>query len=469
MSEFAKIEKFIEKNQDKAVDVSRKIWEYAELSHEETRSAELLCHIFEEEGFSVERGVCGKSSAFVATYGSGKPVIGLLGEYDALPNLSQKAGITHKEARNDTTNGHGCGHNLIGAGAMLAAISVKDYLEETGIKATIRYYGCAGEENIGVKPLMAKEGLFRDTDCVFAWHPETTNSIQNLRHYAVKLFQVEFHGTPSHAGSAPELGRSALDACELMNVGCNYLREHVVQDARIHYAYTDAGGTACNVVPDHAMLTYGVRALKLDDVDEIIQRIKDVARGAALMTGTTVDIHPPLFGYSDFFQNSVISGFASEAMAEVGAPVWSEEDFAKSAEYLASYDTRMRNDLEKIVHARYPQEQWAQRMEKPLDTTVRTFVSGSAPIINAGSTDVGDVAYVTPTAYIFVACSCMASPSHSWFWTSSVGSEIGQKGMVTAAKILALSCVKAIHDPEKLKAAREEWLAVTGGRYHCPV
>ena len=168
MSEFAKIEKFIEKNQDKAVDVSRKIWEYAELSHEETRSAELLCHIFEEEGFSVERGVCGKSSAFVATYGSGKPVIGLLGEYDALPNLSQKAGITHKEARNDTTNGHGCGHNLIGAGALLAAISVKDYLEEAGTKATIRYYGCAGEENIGVKPLMAKAGLFRDTAMSFS-------------------------------------------------------------------------------------------------------------------------------------------------------------------------------------------------------------------------------------------------------------------------------------------------------------
>ena len=469
MSEFAHIEKLIEAKQAKVIEACRKIWEYAELSHEEFQSAELLCSILEEEGFTVERGVCGQETAFVATYGSGKPVIGLLGEYDALPNLSQKAGVPHKEAREETTNGHGCGHNLIGTGSLLAAIAVKDYLKETGTQATVRYYGCAGEENIGVKPLMAKEGLFRDTDCVFAWHPETTTCIENLRHYAVKLFQVEFFGTTAHAGASPELGRSALDACELMNVGCNYLREHVVQDARIHYAYVDAGGTACNVVPDHAKMTYGVRALKLEDVDEIIERIKKVAQGAAMMTETRVEVHPPLFGYSDYFQNAAVCGIAAEAMAEVGAPVWSEEDLAKAAEYHAFFDDHTNSNLEKIVHNRYPQEQWAARISQPLDTAVSSFTPGDAPLINAGSTDVGDVAYVTPTCYLFVACSCIAAPGHSWYWTSSVGSEIGQKGMLTAARILALSCVKAIHEPERLKAAREEWLAVTGGRYHCPM
>lgn len=469
MSELLRLEEIIEKKKARILEASHKIWEYAELSHEEFQSAELLCSILEEEGFAVERGVCGQETAFVATYGSGKPVIGLLGEYDALPNLSQKAGVTHKESREETQNGHGCGHNLIGTGSLLAAIAVKEYLKENEIPATIRYYGCAGEENIGVKPLMAKEGLFQDTDCVFAWHPETTTSIENLRHYAVKLFQVEFFGTSSHAGAAPELGRSALDACELMNMGSNYLREHVVQDARIHYSYVDAGGPACNIIPDHAMLTYGVRALKLENVDAIIERIKNIARGAALMTDTRVEIHPPMFGYSDFFQNSVVCEIASEAMAEVGAPKWSEEDFAKSTEYAATYDARMKSNLEEIVQNRYPQEQWAERIEKPLDTRTKEFVTGSVPLINAGSTDVGDVAYVTPTSYLFVACSCMATPPHSWYWTSAVGSSIGEKGMLTAAKILALSSVKAIQSPERLEQARKEWLQRTGGKYNCPM
>lgn len=468
MTDLSCIEELTADKLSKVLDVSQKLWDWSELSHAEFQSAELLCSTLEEEGFTVERGVCGEKTAFVATYGAGKPVIGLLGEYDALPNLSQKADCTEKEARENTDNGHGCGHNLIGAGSLLAALVMKEYLEKNKLAGTIKYYGCAGEENIGVKPFMARDGLFKDTDCVFAWHPETYTRMVNLNHYAAKIFNVEFFGKTSHAGSAPELGRSALDACELMNVGCNYLREHVVQDARIHYSYLDAGGIACNTVPDHAKLSYGVRALKIKNVDEIVERVKNVARGAAMMTDTKVKI-TPVFGYSDFFQNSVIAQIGIEAMKEVGAPQWSDEDLERARELRSHYDEQMVQSLEQEVKARYPKEEWEEKMSCPLDTLVTGYEPGSQPWVNAGSTDVGDVAYVVPTSYMFIACTTMSAPGHSWFWTSMAGGEMGRKCVLTAGKILALSCVKALKNPERLKAAREEWLATTGGEYICPM
>lgn len=462
------VEKIANEKEEIAIEISRKIWELAELSHEERNSSQLLIQTLEDEGFTVERNVCGAETAFVASFGTGKPVIGLLGEYDALPNLSQQAGVTKKIACEGKSAGHGCGHNLIGAGALLAALIIKRYLEEQDMEGTVKYYGCAGEENIGVKPLMARDGYFKDTDCVFAWHPEMYTGIPNLRHYAVKLFNVSFSGKTSHAGSAPELGRSALDACELMNVGCNYLREHVTADARIHYAYLDAGGAACNIVPDHAKLCYGVRSLKIDNVNEIIRRIENVAKGAAMMTDTTVTFEP-VFGYSDFFQNAAISEIATEAMIEIGATEWSQKDYGMAAEYRSNYDADLEKNLDESVRSRYSENQWEEKKKYPLDTAVTGFVRGSQPYINAGSTDVGDVAYVTPTTYMFVATSCLASPAHSWYWTSAAGSEIGQKGMVTAGKILALSAIKAFESPEKLKEAREEWMNVTRGEYQCPM
>ena len=280
------IKKLVDAKKEAFLHTSDLIWEYAEIGFQEFQSAKALTSVLKAEGFSVEEGVAGIPTAFVASWGEGKPIIGLLGEFDALPALKHGAADPVEATETVSENGHGCGHNLLGAGALGAAIAVKDYMQAHGLKGTIRYYGCPGEEFGSGKMFMARAGLFDDLDAAFTWHGGSYNAITADHSLANLCAYFKFKGRTSHAAASPHLGRSALDACELMNVGCNYLREHILPDERIHYAYTDVGGSAPNVVQDHACIFYYVRSPRLYQVLDLYERVKDVARGAALMTGT---------------------------------------------------------------------------------------------------------------------------------------------------------------------------------------
>ena len=448
-------------------EIHRKIWEYAEISDGEFESSELLCQVLEEEGFSVRKNVCGRTTAFIAEFGDGHPAVGFLGEYDALPGLSQEAGYPFKRPVEGAACGHGCGHSALGVASLIAAFTAKRYLEKTGGQGKVIYYGCCAEEGEGVKPLMARDGGFDDTDCVFAWHPASVNGVTNTEMIAVKTVHVTFNGTTSHAGAAPHLGRSALDACELMNVGVNYLREHVIQEARLQYAYLDTGGTAPNVVQDHAKLIYGVRAPRIYQAEEILKRVIQCAEGAALMTGTRVGIEPRM-GYSDVFQNFVAARILSDAAQEIGAPGWTEEDYQLAKAFTGQYNSVQKSEMESLIGRRYGTERLKEVEERPLDTKMDAFDEKQHFMIY-GCSDVGDVGYVTPTASLSVATGALGTPGHSWFMTGMTGSSIGEKGLLCAGKIMGLAAVKVFKDPGLLKGAQEERTGRTGGIYKCPM
>ena len=325
------ITNLIEHKRDKFIALSNKIWEVPELHFEEHQSSSYLIGALEEEGFEVEKGVAGLSTAFVGSFGTGKPVVGILGEYDALPGLSQKKGLTYPDPVIEGGNGHGCGHNLLGTGAFAAAVAVKEYMEQTGMKGTVRYYGCPAEENGSGKAFMARAGLFDDVDAAFSWHPWDVPGLMNVRMLANYSARFKFKGKSAHAAAAPHLGRSALDAVELMNVGVNYLREHMVQDARIHYAVTDTGGTSPNVVQANAEVVYLIRAAEKDEVESLYKRVHDIARGAALMTGTTFDVE--FVGTaSNLIPNTVLADVMYENLVNVGVPTYDEADVAFAKE-----------------------------------------------------------------------------------------------------------------------------------------
>lgn len=304
----------------------------AEYGFEVYNSAAYLEELLEKEGFTVERGIGGMKTAFVGTCGSGKPVIGILAEYDALPNMSQKAGETKPCPIEGKKYGHACGHSALAAGTVGAAIIAKEYLKETGKTGTVKIFGCPAEETGFGKSFMVKRGCFEGLDMCFTWHPidRTTLWGRTLAYYKVRF---DFKGITAHAGGAPELGRSALDACELMNVGVNYLREHIISTARVHYAYLDAGGEAPNIVQDHASLLYFIRAPKMSDCDAILARIKKIAQGAALMTETDVNIKV-FGGLYDNFTNPTASCILSDAFVAEGGPDFTEEEFAIARKFL---------------------------------------------------------------------------------------------------------------------------------------
>ena len=296
----------IEARKDQICDVADRIWEYAELSLQEVKSAALYCKVLEQEGFHVEKGISGIDTAFSASFGSGRPVIGILAEYDALSGLSQTAGCTEEKPLVEGGSGHGCGHNILGAGAMAAAFGVKAYLEQNKIEGTVILYGCPGEEGGASKAFMARDGVWKDLDAALTWHPEDVNEVATGSSNACIQTQYKFHGIASHASGAPEKGRSALDAVELMNTGVQYLREHMSDKARIHYAITDAGGCSPNVVQAKASVLYMVRSNHVAEAIELQKRVDKIAQGAALMTETTFE-KKFIDGLSD-----TISNFALE-------------------------------------------------------------------------------------------------------------------------------------------------------------
>ena len=314
----------IEEKRDLITGIADKIWEFAELSLQEFKSAAAYCEALEKEGFEVERGTCNIETAFAASYGHGRPYIGILAEYDALSGLSQEAGLLERKEIQEGGNGHGCGHNLLGAGAFAAALGVKAYLEKNEMEGTVILYGCPGEEGGAAKAFMARDGLWKKLDAALTWHPEDVNEVATGSSNSCIQTQYKFTGTASHAAGAPEMGRSALDAVELMNIGVQFLREHMSSKARIHYAITDAGGCSPNVVQPKASVLYMVRSNHVAEAVELQKRVDKIAKGAALMTETTFE-KKFIDGLADTVSNFALERVLYKNFEELGVPQYTEE------------------------------------------------------------------------------------------------------------------------------------------------
>ena len=463
------IQNLVSAKADTAIALAKEIWGYAELSYEEVRSSSALIAALKKEGFSIEEGIAGIPTAFTATFsrGSGKPVVGFLAEYDALSGLSQKAACPVQEPIQEGGDGHGCGHNLLGAGSYAAAVALKDYLEKENKDGTVIFFGCPAEEGAGSKQFIARAGYFDNVDFAYTWHPATINEVGSWGDVAIMGANFTFDGVAAHAGGEPHLGRSALDACELMNIGCNYLREHMIDTARIHYAYSDPGGTAPNVVQSHAVIKYEVRAPKVSQVQELFTRVVDVAKGAALMTGTKMQYEITM-AFSDYVPNRTLGALVDQCMRELGAPDWTEEDFAVASKFLRTYPrSTMVGIREKLGSFFEPQELDAA-LAKPLDQVIHPF-NPKETGYHSGSTDVGDVGYATPTVSFNVATACLGNVGHSWQNTAFACSDIGFKGMLRAAEILTLAAVRTMEQPDLIAKARAELRQKNGGSYQCPL
>ena len=456
----------VDKYQGDIVLVNDTIWEYAEAGMKEIRSAAFYTDFFEKRGFRVASGVGECPTAFVAEWGSGKPVVGFLGEFDALPTLSQEASCAVKKPVVEGAYGQGCGHNSLGAGAAGAALALRDYLEENHLSGTVRFYGCPGEEYGSGKVFMARAGLFDDADICLTWHPGDMNKVTTTSSLACISAFFEFHGVSAHAAGNPHLGRSALDAVELMNVGANYLREHIIPEARMHYAYVNAGGIAPNVVHDYAKVHYFVRAPKIRQAQEIFDRVCDIAEGAAKMTGTTMNIifHEAL---CDYTPNDVLSRVMQQAFEEIGAPDFDSDDTELAAAFRKTFS---KGDIEDIKTSLVMAGEDPDLI--PDDQILHTSVLPYVPMAfkaMPGSTDVGDVSYCAPTAQFNAATVALGTPGHSWQMTAQSCSSIANKGTATAAKVLALTAAMVIADPDIIEKARAELVKTTGGKYVCPI
>ena len=459
---------YIDENAGIFTGVSDAVWSRPELSLKEFESAALYCSVLREHGFEVTEGLCGIKTAFCGKFGEGKPVIGILGEYDALSGLSQEAACAQKRPLVPGGPGHGCGHNMLGAGALGAAFAVKDYLESMGRGGTVIFFGCPGEEGGAGKAFMAREGLWRGLDCALTWHPSDVNEVVTGTNNSCIQVLYKFHGVSAHAAGDPENGRSALDAVELMNTGAQYLREHMAGDCRVHYAITDAGGVSPNVVQAEASVLYMVRANKVRDSVALQARLDKIARGAALMTETTFD-RVFIDGTAELVPNYTLEGLLYRVFGEVGLPEYTPEEEALASALRATYDVRTAPGIGPSFDADIAQEV-AERTHGLADGLCRFILpeyhgTGFVP----GSTDVGDVSWQTPAAQIHCVAFPFGAAGHSWQNVSCGGSSIGHKGLLTAAKVLACAAIELMEDGDTLAAARAEFEKRTAGGYTCPI
>jgi aminobenzoyl-glutamate utilization protein B len=443
---------YINSNDEKFAFLARQIWERPEIALEERFASTLLADELEAAGFSVERGVAGMPTAFVASWGSGGPTIGILGEYDALPGLSQQLSA---ERRPVTPNGpgHGCGHNLFGVASFGAALALKHVLQERGLAGTVRFYGCPAEETLVGKTFMARAGVFDDLDAALAWHPGDTVGATSSSSLAMNSFRVNFYGLASHAAVDPHNGRSALDGAMLMDIGVNYLREHIIPEARIHSVIT-SGGQAPNVVPAFAQIWYYVRAPRRDQVEAIYARVLDIAKGAALMSGTSYEIDF-VTGCYDLLPNLVLSDLLYTNLQASGELEFTAEEQAFARQLQATFAPGTIESTLDYLRRTLPIELDSALAEQPLWGAI--LPHAEAPPAMPGSTEVGDVSQITPTGQVTTACWPLGTPAHSWQIVASSGSSIGAKGMLLAAKALALSGFDLLTQPELLAAARAEF------------
>lgn len=410
--------------------VARRIWEFAEVGYQEEKSSALLQEQLRAAGFQVHSGVADIPTAFVAEYGSGKPIIAIVGEFDALPGLSQDA-VPVRKVLVEGGPGHGCGHHLFGTASLAAAISVKDWLTTNRRSGTVRFYGTPAEEGGGGKIYMIRAGLFRDVDAVIAWHPGDLNQVSKATSLANISAKVRFRGVSAHAAAAPEQGRSALDGVEAMNAMVNLLREHVPAESRIHYIVTQ-GGRAPNVVPDFAEAYYYARHSDQRVLEGIWERILNAAKGAALGTGTEVEVEV-VNAVFNILPNDYLADLMQRALTRVGGYRYTPEERAFA------------DEIRKTLTGTLPPVDAAERIW-PMETGV-----------SSGSTDMGDVSWVVPTVQLGAATWVPGTPAHSWQAVAAGGMSIGEKGMMVAAKTLALTAIDLFQRPEHLARGREEF------------
>ncbi len=445
-------------HEDQLIRVSDQIWDLAEIKFEEWQSAALLCEELEKEGFRVERDYVGLPTAFRASFGSGVPVIGFLGEYDALPNLSQVYGTAGKKARDNASgNGHGCGHHLLGTALMGAAIALREYLQETGKSGTVVFYGCPAEEGGSGKAWMCARGAFDEADALFSWHPDSVSRVRPNDLLATMTLRYDFHGVAAHAAAAPQFGRSALEAVELMNVGMGFLREHIPQDARVHYAIANSGGAATNIIQPEASVVYQIRAPRVSDVQVMAERIGDLARGAAIMTGTSVDTHF-VTGAADLQVSETLNDLLYDALVEVGAPRANAEDLTFAAALYETLPERSRGSTAAKAVDAYAAE-GAQLAKDLADGPLVNVVYPRRAAVHqySGSSDVGDVSQVKPVGFLDMACFVKDIPLHTWQTVAFGKSHFAHEGMLHAARILGAAAIRLLDEPEAMARAQAEW------------
>lgn len=460
--------KYIDENAGIFTGVSDAVWAKPELSLKEFESAKLYCDTLRKYGFEVTEGLAGVATAFCGRYGSGRPVIGILGEFDALSGLSQAAGCSEHKPLVEGAPGHGCGHNMLGAGALGAAFAVKDYLEKSGKPGTVIFYGCPGEEGGAGKAFMAREGMWRELDCALTWHPSDVNEVVTGTNNSSIQVLYRFHGVSAHAAGDPENGRSALDAVELMNTGVQYLREHMTSDCRVHYAIIDAGGVSPNVVQSEASVLYMVRANKVRDSVKLLARVDKIAQGAALMTETSFD-RQFIDGTAELVPNYTLEELLYRIFNEVGLPEYSAEEKALAEALRKTYDVPVAPGIAAGFDADIAADV-AERTNGLSDALCGFIMPEyhSAGFV-AGSTDVGDVSWQTPAAQVHCVTFPFGAAGHSWQNVSSGGTSLGHKGLINAAKIIACAAIELMNDPDTLQKARDEFARRTKSGYVCPI
>lgn len=444
---FEKYLNTIDKYESEICAVSDYIYDHPETSYGEYKAVKVLTEFLVRLGFKVERNVADIPTAFTATYGDGKPSLGILAEYDGLSGMSQKGFCAQKVSVEGEDNCHGCGHNLFAAGSLAAAIAVKSYIEETG-KGSVTLFGCPAEEGGGGKVFMAREGVFECVDAIVSWHPEKMYMVRTRPALANVKVKYSFEGVSAHAGASPDKGRSALDAVELMNVGSNFLREHMELTSRIHYAILDAGGTAPNMVQSHATVLYMIRAVDAESVRNLHARIDRIAQGAALMTDTEVSSEV-VSAYSNLVTIPTLQAVANEALHDIPIPVPTEEDLVYAK---ALQETMSLTAAEQIM---------PPYAEKVLDP--------APPVAHGGSTDTADVSWTCPTVQMHIGNWMNGTAGHTWQSTSQSKSPYAKRAMLYAGKAVAGTILRLINDTQLLENAKKEHAEKTFGGYICPI
>lgn len=435
----------IDQNAQLLCNLSDYLWQNPELGFSEYKAADALTAQLTQWGFRINRNISGMPTAFAATYGSGAPHLGILAEYDALPGMSQQAGVAEPRPMPGQDAGHGCGHNLFAAGSMAAALAVKAYIDSIG-RGSVTLFGCPAEEGGGGKVFMARDGLFRDIDAIVSWHPECMNMVRTRPALANVKVTYSFTGTASHAGAAPEKGRSALDALELMNIGTNFLREHMELTSRVHYAILDAGGTAPNQVQSHASVLYMIRATDIDAVQTLKARIDRISQGAALMTDTSVTSQVHL-GYANLISIPTLQAVANESLHSIPVPVATEQELA----------------FGRAIQATLP----LTPAQKSMPVFPTKALQPAPPVAHGGSTDTADVSWVCPVVQFHIATWAAGTPAHSWQAIAQNAGSYAKRAMLYAGKAVAGTIFRLIDSPQLLQQARQEHAERTVAGYVC--
>jgi len=452
--------KHVDRHREDFVSLSDRVFDTPETLYTEHKSVAEHKRMLEAQGFRITENAAGIPTAVIGEAGDDGPVIAILGEFDALPYLSQEPGVAEHRPLEEGGNGHGCGHNLLGSAALLAATAVKDWMAENGIKGRVRYYGCPAEEGGAAKTYMVREGLFDDVDAAISWHPATFTGVNEASSLANTRIDFTFHGKAAHAAGAPELGRSALDAVELMNIGVNYLREHMPDSARVHYAYLDAGGVAPNVVQAKATVRQLIRASSLPDLRDLVERVRKIADGAALMTGTQVTSQV-FSGVSNLLGNRPLEETMQRELEKLGPVAFDDADEAFAREIQTTLTAADIATTFKRIGTKPVKGLALCDFVAPLD---RLSEGGE------GSTDVGDVSWAVPTVQARVATCAIGTPFHTWQTVAQGKAPAAHKGMIYAAKAMAATACRLIEDQLLVDTAREthkDHLEETP--YTCPI